>query len=450
LTPLKRLLVERMDKSVVPLLQQIVTGEAKTDPPVTALGKIHALWTLQGMDKLEDDVAAAAAEDKDPRVRLASLRAGELLVRKKTGPGMTQAAAKLAKDPDPLVQLQVLTMASPDLPEIQAAATAILARHMGEPLFRAAAINGATGRELELLHSLLTDKTFASAKSGRKELLNDLAECVVRSRSADRIGKLLDLIASQPEGAEAAQESMLAGMLEAVSPASRGKTSGPVRRLRLTREPKSLSKLLENAEPKIAELTKKIDDGLSWPNKPGDTTPPLKPLTPEQERRFAAGRDVFTTVCAQCHQPSGLGQEGTAPPLVDSEWVLGPPQRTARIVLHGLHGPIQVGRKTMDLEMPGLKAFDDEQIASVLTYIRREWGHEANPVDPAVVARVRKVTASRGDLQWTAEELKKEVPDPEAPETRPTSRPARGSSPATQPARTNRRPARATQTTHQD
>jgi mono/diheme cytochrome c family protein len=357
---------------------------------------------------------------------------------------MTQAAAKLAHDPDPEVQLQVLTMASPDLPEIQAAASAILAGHMGEPLFRAAAINGATGRELELLQTLLTDKSLASVTSGRKELLNDLAECVARSRSADRINRLLDLIASQPETAKASQEAMLTGVLEAVSPASRGRTSGPVRRLRLPKEPKALAKLLENPEQKVIELAKKIGDGLSWPNKPGDTTPPLKPLTPEQERRFAAGRDVFTTVCAQCHQPSGLGQEGTAPPLVDSEWVLGPPERTARIVLHGLHGPIQVGRRTMDLEMPGLKAFDDDQIASVLTYIRREWGHEANPVDPAVVAHVRQQTLKRGDLQWTAEELKKEVPDPEAPKTRPTSRPANRSGPATQPSRNSRRPARAT------
>jgi mono/diheme cytochrome c family protein len=386
------------------------------------------------MDTLGDDVASAAAADADPRVRLASLRAGELLVRKKTGPGMTQAAVKLARDPEPEVQLQVLTMASPDLPEIQAAATAVLARHMGEPLFRAAAINGATGRELVMLQTLLTDRSLSGVKNGRKDLLNDLAECVARSRSADRISKLLDLIASQPGGAEAAQEAMLAGVLEAVSPAARGKTSGAVRRrLRLPREPKALSKLTDSAEPKLEDLAKKIEDGLSWPDKPGDTTPPLKPLTAEQERRFAAGRDVFTTVCAQCHQPSGLGQEGTAPPLVDSEWVLGPPERTARIVLHGLHGPIQVGKRTMDLEMPGLKAFDDDQIASVLTYIRREWGHEANPVDPAIVAHVRQQTLKRGDLQWTAEELKKEFPDPEAPKTRPTSRPARRSTTATKP-----------------
>jgi hypothetical protein len=37
-----------------------------------------------------------------------------------------------------------------------------------------------------------------------------------------------------------------------------------------------------------------------------------------------------------------LGQPGLAPPLADSEWVLGPDQRLARILLHGAEGPITV------------------------------------------------------------------------------------------------------------
>jgi mono/diheme cytochrome c family protein len=61
----------------------------------------------------------------------------------------------------------------------------------------------------------------------------------------------------------------------------------------------------------------------------------------------------------------------------------------------------------MDQEMPGLGALDDEQIASALTYVRREWGHEASPVEPATIAQVRQETAARGDVQWTAEELQK-------------------------------------------
>jgi mono/diheme cytochrome c family protein len=57
--------------------------------------------------------------------------------------------------------------------------------------------------------------------------------------------------------------------------------------------------------------------------------------------------------------------------------------------------------------MPGLKALDDEQIASILTYVRREWGHEGSPIDPGTIANVRAETNERGDVQWTEEELLK-------------------------------------------
>jgi hypothetical protein len=42
----------------------------------------------------------------------------------------------------------------------------------------------------------------------------------------------------------------------------------------------------------------------------------------------------------------------------------------------------------------------------VLTYIRREWGHEAVPVDATTIARVRADAKGRAQ-PWTADELLK-------------------------------------------
>ncbi len=177
------------------------------------------------------------------------------------------------------------------------------------------------------------------------------------------------------------------------------------RHLRMPDEPKGLGDLVANADRKISNPAKRVMAVMSWPGKPGDTTPPLTPLTSAQQDLFEKGRVVFGQICASCHQPSGLGMAGTAPPLVDSSWLLGPQSRPVRIVLNGLHGPITVGKKSIDLEMPGLKVLTDEQIASALTYLRREWGHEANPIDVATVKQIREETAGRGDAEWTAEEL---------------------------------------------
>jgi mono/diheme cytochrome c family protein len=46
----------------------------------------------------------------------------------------------------------------------------------------------------------------------------------------------------------------------------------------------------------------------------------------------------------------------------------------------------------------------DDQIAAVLTYVRREWGNAGTPVDAATVADVRKAAAGRS-RPWTDQEL---------------------------------------------
>jgi mono/diheme cytochrome c family protein len=98
--------------------------------------------------------------------------------------------------------------------------------------------------------------------------------------------------------------------------------------------------------------------------------------------------------------------DGLAPPLADSEWVLGSDQRLVRIVLHGLNGPIRVKGAGYNLDMPGMGMFDDEQIAGILTYIRREWEHGGAPVPTETVKKIRAETAKRQEA-WSSAELLK-------------------------------------------
>jgi hypothetical protein len=65
-----------------------------------------------------------------------------------------------------------------------------------------------------------------------------------------------------------------------------------------------------------------------------------------------------------------------------------------------------VGGVVWRLEMPALGQLSDEEIAGVLTYLRREWEHRASPVSPRDVARVRSGSSSR-NKPWTEEELLK-------------------------------------------
>ena len=149
-----------------------------------------------------------------------------------------------------------------------------------------------------------------------------------------------------------------------------------------------------------------LDDLLAWPGKPGFDEVAVKPLTAEEKERFELGKETYLLTCAACHQPHGLGQEGLAPPLVESDFVTGPEKRLARIILQGLRGPLTVKGKEYKLEMPPLAVLEDAQIAAIMTYVRREWNHTASPVTEPFVAKMRKEAEQREE-PWTEADLLK-------------------------------------------
>lgn len=72
-------------------------------------------------------------------------------------------------------------------------------------------------------------------------------------------------------------------------------------------------------------------------------------------------------------------------------------------------GPITVNGQEWNLVMPPHKhnpTFTDENVAAILTYIRREWGHEADPVNPVMVELTREKSKDR-NLPWTIKDLPK-------------------------------------------
>ena len=71
-----------------------------------------------------------------------------------------------------------------------------------------------------------------------------------------------------------------------------------------------------------------------------------------------------------------------------------------------MRGPIVVAGESFSGDMPGFGTLSDEMVASIATYIRREWGHLAAPISPAQVAAVRKETEGRNDA-WTVREFTK-------------------------------------------
>jgi hypothetical protein len=124
-------------------------------------------------------------------------------------------------------------------------------------------------------------------------------------------------------------------------------------------------------------------------------------------RTVCSGSTDYERFCSACHGSDGLASDGEAPPLAGSAWVSGPAARLIKIVLHGLRGPIQVGDKIYDREMPGAgRRFSDREMAALLSFVRNRWGASGAEITPSAVTRVRTASGSR-NRYWTVEELLK-------------------------------------------
>ena len=124
----------------------------------------------------------------------------------------------------------------------------------------------------------------------------------------------------------------------------------------------------------------------------------------QQEGSTRSGEGLFDSLCSSCHQYGSQGM-GEAPPLENSPWVVGPPERLVLIVLHGVTGKIEVKGVVYDREMPGFAgSLSDVDVAALATYIRERFGAHRASVSAAEVARIRGQHAGRSRY-WDANEL---------------------------------------------
>ena len=154
------------------------------------------------------------------------------------------------------------------------------------------------------------------------------------------------------------------------------------------------------------------------PHKNAMTVANLKVQKSAEDMAFEGGARVYRGICAACHQPNGKGSDNAGyPPLAGSEWVLNQsPDRVIAIINNGIQGPVEVAGQTYGkVAMPAQGgALSDEDIANVLSYIRRnsDWGDEHNlsVITAEEVNQVRAEIADRTSA-WTAEELINQFPD---------------------------------------
>jgi mono/diheme cytochrome c family protein/glucose/arabinose dehydrogenase len=135
-------------------------------------------------------------------------------------------------------------------------------------------------------------------------------------------------------------------------------------------------------------------------------------LSGEHLASFNKGKALYSgaAACFGCHGAGGEGVLNLGPPLDESEWVVGNPERLIKLLLHGMTGPVTVAgiEYKPSADMPGLMqnpTLKDSDIADIATYIRHEWSNKAGQIKADVVTRLRKETADRTGSPYTAKEL---------------------------------------------
>jgi len=109
----QKIIVVRGDKSVVPALQAMVKGEKTTVSKLNSnknknahLARLHALWTLEGLNTIDKTTLFWALQDEEPQVRKAAVMIGEAFI-KQEDPEVINKLETLKFDPSIDVRIQL-------------------------------------------------------------------------------------------------------------------------------------------------------------------------------------------------------------------------------------------------------------------------------------------------------------------------------------------------------
>ena len=82
------------------------------------------------------------------------------------------------------------------------------------------------------------------------------------------------------------------------------------------------------------------------------------------------------------------------------------------LAMFGLMGPLEINGRKYDGQVPMTPfggMLSDEELASVLTFVRNSFGNQADPVTAAQIKAIRTTVGTRATL-YTVEDLLKEHP----------------------------------------
>ncbi len=344
------------------------------------LARMHAAWTLEGLGILQPDyVAQRLLKEKHPKVLCQWLRLSESWTA--TSP-IWEAWSKLLNHPDAQVRWQLAhSLGESNHCEALNAMAQLFHHNPDDAILRGALLSGVHNREHALLLHTTNGIFTPDLTDGSRRWFSDLGKCIARSAQPESLvlswNRLTEL------GHDWIHEAVLTGMADALPRnAANPKYALPIA------EPKSLQKLAESSNAKVAQAAERIRSKMTWLGKTAND--PWQSLPVKDQESLTRGREMYALSCGTCHQADGRGLAGLAPPFAESEWLQKPDAEIIKIALNGLSGPIEVKGQAWDMAMPGWSHLSDQQLADALSYVLMMWSSNPRMVDVKAIAGTRR------------------------------------------------------------
>jgi mono/diheme cytochrome c family protein/F0F1-type ATP synthase delta subunit len=396
----QRLLVEKSDPGSVALLEQLVKSESGE------LAKFHALWTLEGMGKVNPALLLEALADPSDLVKSTSLRQMEAFINSspEIGERLANEMVGLSAKASEALALQLALSAEKINPEaLKTVLQSVLKKYGDQALIRDAVMSSLGNMEWDFLQGILVDPNWQTQEPNREIFMEMLSASILKKGDPNEISALLTRI--DQSDLTWKEQVILNGLaIKAGDIEQAGSIRFPAKPALFSRADLPLDETRKNMLLRV----------FTWPGfTPSSVAASSTSLDEDGLKLFAEGRQKYLATCSGCHGNNGKGAARLGPPLAGSEWVLGDEVRLSLILLHGIEGPIEVAGKKYDAPeilpvMPSHSTMDDRSIAAILTYIRNEWGNQAPAITGRTVGSTRVLNQGRV-YPWSAAELNKHV-----------------------------------------
>ena len=242
-----RLLYERQDRAAT---EPLVKLAAESSEP---LGRMHAMYALDGQNELSAEVVLGRLEDEHPRVREHAVRLAEKVLEK--SPAVREKLYAMVADEDPRVRYQ-LAFTLGDIPGTRAtdALAAIAISNADDRWIRVALLSSCFGRAGELFAQVAENTKWRGAKAGR-ELLEVLAEQAGLQERDDQVADVLGTLEGLPEDDQKLVQAIVRGLGGGLE-----KSGSPLRK-RLTSAGKAghvLGEMVEQAKVLAADVEQSV------------------------------------------------------------------------------------------------------------------------------------------------------------------------------------------------